>query len=259
MKLKFSLAQMNIKLGNVEYNFERAVQMIAQAAENRHQLILLPELWSSGYDLENREKYSSINLEILFQLKQKAKEKKIAIGGSLILKKECGFVNHFFLINNEGDQISGYDKVHLFRLMDEDKWLQPGNHLETATLECGKAGLAICYDLRFPEVFRVYSLCGANLILLVAQWPLIRINHWKTLLRARAIENQLFVVAVNCAGMVGKTQFGGCSAVISPWGETLIEGKEDEEQILFAELDFDQVEDVRRTIPVFGDRRPEVY
>lgn len=254
-----SLAQMHIKLGDIDYNFDRAVQMIDQAAENRSQIILLPELWSSGYDLENREKYSKINLEILDNLKQKAKEKRISIGGSLLLQKDSDFVNRFFLINKDGLQIALYDKVHLFRLMNEDKWLQPGNHLEAATLEWGKAGLAICYDLRFPEVFRVYSLCGASLILLVAQWPLKRIFHWKTLLRARAIENQLFFAAVNSAGMIGNSLFGGCSAVISPWGETLIEGKEEEEQLLSAELDFDQVEEVRRTIPVFGDRRPEVY
>jgi omega-amidase len=259
MKLNLSLAQMNLQLGNTDYNLGRALQMISEAANNGSQMILFPELWSSGYDLQKREKYSVVNLEILDQLKREAKEKQIAVGGSILLKKGNGFVNHFFIISENGAQIAGYDKVHLFRLMNEEKWLLPGSRLETAALNCGKAGLAVCYDLRFPELFRGYAFGGVNLILLVAQWPKERISHWKILIRARAIENQLFFAAVNCAGLVGKMMYGGCSAVISPWGETLIEGKEEEEQLLATEIDFDQVEEVRKTIPVFSDRRIEIY
>jgi predicted amidohydrolase len=119
-------------------------------------------------------------------------------------------------------------------------------------------GLTICYDLRFPELFRRYALAGAKLIFVPAEWPHPRLMHWQTLLRARAIENQLFVVACNRVGVVGKTHFCGHSAVIDPWGETIVEGDESE-MLLTAEIDLGLVDDVRQRIPIFADRRPEIY
>ena len=118
--------------------------------------------------------------------------------------------------------------------------------------------MAICYDLRFPELFRHYALQGARLILLPAEWPNPRREHWRTLLRARAIENQCFVAACNRVGESDGTSFFGASAVIDPWGATLIEG-DDTPAILTTTLDLSLVENVRERIPVFADRRPELY
>ena len=122
----------------------------------------------------------------------------------------------------------------------------------------GPAGGAICYDLRFPELFRRYALDGALFCLLPSEWPHPRLAHWRTLLRARAIENQMFVVACNRVVETGDNRFFGHSAVIDPWGETLVEGDESE-VLLFATLDTALVADVRQRIPVFADRRPAAY
>jgi predicted amidohydrolase len=148
--------------------------------------------------------------------------------------------------------------MHLFRLMAEEKYLAPGEAATLADTPWGKIGMAICYDLRFPELFRRYALGGAQLILVPAEWPHPRRAHWQTLLRARAIENQCFVAACNRVGTTGNSTFFGASAVIDPWGETLIEGGE-AEMILTVTIDLALVDSVRRRIPVFEDRRPELY
>jgi predicted amidohydrolase len=113
--------------------------------------------------------------------------------------------------------------------------------------------------LRFPELFRQYALSGAVGYFLTAEWPIRRINHWQILLRARAIENQAFMLAANCVGQSGKDQFGGSSAVISPWGEVLVEGDQSNEALLTTGIDTDQIEQARQFMPVFQDRRPELY
>jgi predicted amidohydrolase len=142
--------------------------------------------------------------------------------------------------------------------MDEEKYLTPGEEPVIVDLPWGRSGLAICYDLRFPELMRGYALGGVRLILIPAEWPHPRRAHWRTLLRARAIENQCFVVACNRVGTTGSTTFFGSSAVIDPWGETLVEAGE-VETLLTVTIDTDLVEAVRRKIPVFADRRPELY
>jgi predicted amidohydrolase len=143
--------------------------------------------------------------------------------------------------------------------MDEDKWLQPGTQLICTDFQWGKAGLAVCYDLRFPEMFRKYALKGTRLVFIPAEWPAARVSHWSTLLRARAIENQMFVVGVNCVGKIGNETFGGSSTIISPWGETIAEANNQDEQLITAEIDLDQVDEFRMKIPVFEDRRPDIY
>ncbi|MCS7040082.1 MAG: carbon-nitrogen family hydrolase, partial [Caldilineales bacterium] len=120
-------------------------------------------------------------------------------------------------------------------------------------------GLAICYDLRFPELFRLYALAGAQLILIPSEWPHPRLAHWRTLLRARAIENQCFVAAVNRVGSDRANTFCGHSALIDPWGETVVEADDASVQLLTATVDFALVDDVRRRIPALADRRPECY
>ncbi|HDR46579.1 MAG TPA: carbon-nitrogen family hydrolase, partial [Geoalkalibacter subterraneus] len=116
----------------------------------------------------------------------------------------------------------------------------------------------ICYDLRFPELFRKMALEGAEILCLPAEWPKPRQEHWRTLLRARAIENQQFVVATNCCGVQGKLDFFGMSLIISPWGEILAEGEEQDVE-LAATLDFREMVDFRSKIRCFQDRRPTIY
>ena len=142
--------------------------------------------------------------------------------------------------------------------MKEAQYLAPGKAGALLELPRGCAGLAICYDLRFPELFRRYALEGARLMILPAEWPHPRRMHWCTLLRSRAIENQCFVAACNRVGTTEDVSFFGASAVIDPWGETLIEGGETE-ALLTVRIDLDTVEATRAKIPIFADRRSELY
>jgi predicted amidohydrolase len=177
--------------------------------------------------------------------------------GSLPEQAENGLYNTSFVIDH-GREKGRYRKLHLFSPMREDRYLQAGDATLVAATSVGRLGVAICYDLRFPELFRRLALDGADLICLSAQWPSPRQEHWRTLLRARAIENQLFVLAANCCGVQGKLDFFGMSLIITPQGEVLAEGGDRDGEVL-AELDFQALRDYRTRIPAWHDRRPEVY
>ena len=262
--LTISLAQIDCKLGGPETNFARAERMIAEAARRGSDLVLLPELWSTAYALDAAPTLASplaANAQEggwFGRVAALALQHKLFVGGSLLEKQGEGYFNCFALYAPSGLLHAAYRKVHLFRLMEEEKYLAPGQELVYSDLPWGRAGLAICYDLRFPELFRRYALAGAQLMLIPAEWPHPRREHWRTLLRARAIENQCFVAACNRIGTSGTATFFGSSAVIDPWGETLIEGGETE-ALLTVTIDLALVADVRRRIPVFEDRRVELY
>ena len=259
MKLTLSLGQMNVQLGQPELNLARVSAWTAEAARRGSALVLFPELWSTGYDLENWQRYASPPGEGMFaRLAALAREHHIALGGSVLEVRDDRAYNAFALFDAEGALSATYRKTHLFRLMDEEKWLAPGEKLELVEADWGLTGLGVCYDLRFPELFRHYALRGARLVLLPAEWPARRAYHWQTLLRARAIENQMFLAGVNRVGESKGEVFGGGSAVIDPWGEAVVEGGSSE-TLLTAEIDLDQVDVVRSRIPVFKDRRPEIY
>jgi predicted amidohydrolase len=259
MKFTLSLGQMHIHLAEVEKNFERVQAWTAEAARRGSALVLFPELWSTGYDLEHWPQHAiSLGNGMFTRLSALAKEHHIMLGGSILEAQDGHAYNCFTLFDKEGELIATYRKTHLFRLMDEEKWLAAGDQLTLAETAVGGVGVGICYDLRFPELFRHYALQGARLILLPAEWPSRRAAHWRTLIRARAIENQLFVAACNRVGESKGEHFGGGSAVIDPWGETLIEAGE-VESLLTTELDLDLADTVRQRIPIFKDRRPEIY
>jgi len=259
MKLNLSLGQMNVQLGEPEANLARVSAWTAEAARRGSALVLFPELWSTGYDLENWQRHASPPGQGMFpRLAGLAREHHIALGGSVLEVRDGKAYNAFALFDAEGALSATYRKTHLFRLMDEEKWLAPGEGLEMVEAEWGLTGLGVCYDLRFPELFRHYALRGARLVLLPAEWPARRAYHWQTLLRARAIENQMFLAGCNRVGESKGEVFGGGSAVIDPWGEAVVEGGSSE-ALLTAEIDLDMVDAVRQRIPVFNDRRPEIY
>ncbi len=261
MNLTLSLGQMDVRLGDPEANYGRAAEWTQEAARRGSQLVLFPELWSTAYALEEWENLASpMDAEsgMFARVAALARQHKLAVGGSLLEKKDGRAYNTFALYGPDGALQAAYSKVHLFRLMDEDRWLAPGDRLVLVEAEWGMTGLGICYDLRFPEMFRRYALGGARLVLLPSEWPSRRSAHWQVLLRARAIENQMFVAAVNRVGESKGERFGGQSAVIDPWGEAVVEGGS-QEMLLTAEIDLGRVDEVRRRIQVFEDRRPEVY
>lgn len=260
MQLTISLGQMDIAFGEPARNLQTVTRLAAEAARRGSDILLLPELWSTGYDLARAEIHATATEAGIFAaVRALAQEHRLTIIGSCLSRLGSGrFGNTLTVALPDGNSGGEYSKLHLFRLMDEDQYLTAGDRPAVVELPWGKTGLAICYDLRFPELFRHYALAGANLICLPAEWPHPRLAHWRTLLQARAIENQLFVAACNRVGVVGQTRFCGHSCLIDPWGETIIEGGETE-MLLTAEIDVARVADVRARIPIFADRRPEAY
>ena len=258
--LTISLGQMDVKLGNPAENWRTVQQMTAEASRRGSDLVVFPELWSTGYDLENAANYATTTDKGLFaQVAALAQKYQIAILGScLSLLGEDQFGNTAVYFDKNGRSLGEYSKLHLFRLMQEEQFLTAGGTPTLVAAEWGKAGLTICYDLRFPELFRQYALAGAQLVFVPAEWPHPRLAHWRTLLRARAIENQMFVVACNRVGHSKETDFFGHSCILDPWGEIVLELGEGE-MLGTAVIDIAQVEQVRAKIPVFADRRPEIY
>ena len=259
MELAISLGQMDVQLGQPEANLQKVHDLTAEAARRGSDILVLPELWSTGYDLENAARYATpTNTGIFAQVAALAQEYKLCIVGScLSLLGEGQYGNTAVFFDPNGTALGQYSKVHLFRLMDEDHYLTAGDQLTLIEAEWGQAGLAICYDLRFPELFRAYAITNASLLFLPSEWPHPRLMHWRTLLRARAIENQMFMIACNRVGVSKNTHFFGHSCILDPWGEIVVEAGESE-LLLTAVIDTDQVHQVRSQIPVFSDRRPQV-
>ncbi len=258
-KLTISLAQMNIAYGDVRKNMKTAEDHIAEAARRGSHMVVFPELWSTGYALEqSRELASALNVGIFAQLATWATQHKISIVGSLLEKRGVEVSNSATFFAPNGRMLGVYRKIHLFRLMDEHRWLQPGAAPLLIDLPWGTTGMAICYDLRFPELFRRYATQGARMVVISAEWPIERIEHWRVLMQARAIENQCFMVACNSAGVTGDKTYGGHSMIIDPWGKIIVEVA-DAPTLVTAEVDLDYVDIVRSRIPVFEDRRTDIY
>ncbi len=258
-KLSISLAQMHIALGETGRNFQRMENLAVEAARRGSHLVVFPELWSTGYALEqSKELASQLNSGMFNQVSTVATQNKIAIVGSILEKRGLEVSNSATFCAPNGHTMGVYRKIHLFGLMDEDQWLAAGSSPLSMGLPWGETALAICYDLRFPELFRRYAANGAKVIIIPAEWPLVRVEHWRALLVARAIENQCYIIATNAAGETGDTVFGGHSMIVDPWGKIVVEGGEDP-MLLTADIDIDLVDEVRDRIPIFADRRPELY
>ena len=257
--LRVALAQTQIELGSIETNLEKTCTVVAEASQQGATLIVFPELWLHGYDLHRYEVYSASLTRFKTRLQELSTKYDIHIFGSVLSSLDGKSKNSILYAapNTQSELI--YDKIHLFRLMHEDRWLSPGNHVSIQDMPWGMTGLAICYDLRFPELHRQFFSSDAVMCIIPAEWPQKRIDHWQTLLRARAIENQMFYLGCNSVGQTGKELFGGYSAVISPWGKTLIEGSSDHEGLLVTDINLDEVNTVRASMSIKTDRRPDIY
>lgn len=260
MKKKIAMIQMDIAYGDPKVNFAQVTKRVMEAEQMGAAIILLPELWDTGYDLnrldELADKDAQASIEYLSDL---AKQLNVTIvGGSVAEFSDDGMKNTMLVINQNGELVHKYSKLHLFQLMDEHLHLVEGQDEADFELNGVPSAGFICYDIRFPEWMRKSAVNGAKVMYVVAEWPKPRIDHWRALLQARAIENQCYVVACNRVGADPKNEFGGMSLVIDPWGEIVAEGGEGEETVL-AEIDLAKVDDVRNRIPVFRDRREDRY
>ena len=260
--MKVSVIQMNMRSLESKANFDRAEALVRRAVgENGPDVVVLPETWNTGFmpagDLaaacdENakavRTRFSPLARELNVNI----------VAGSVSNNRGGHIYNTACVFDRAGACIAEYDKTHPFTPMGEHEIYTPGDHLVTFTLDGVRCGLLICYEVRFPELWRTLALRGAQVMFLPAQWTAARQYHWETLTAARAIENQLFVVSCNACGERDGTLYGGFSRIIDPLGAVLAQGG-GEEEIVTADLDLSSIAPLRARVPVLHDRRPALY
>lgn len=259
--MKVAVLQMQVTLGAPEKNTAALYRLAAQAMKARPDVLLLPELWRLGFYPKPVLSYADADgqetRQALAAIAQKYQVN--VVGGTVANAIGDKVFNTSYIFDRNGRMLATYHKTHLFSPSGEHEDFTAGDNLVTFTLDGVKCGILVCYDIRFPEAARKLALEDTQVLFLPAAWPLKRLIHWQTLIRARAIENQVFVVACNEAGIDGsEEQLAGHSAIIDPWGEILAEAGEDEE-ILQGNLRLPIQAQIKETIDIFGDRRPELY
>jgi len=217
--------QFAIRFGDPRENLETVQKLVDGLQPEQDTLIVLPELWASGFDYANARDHARRTPDILGEIGEIAAGKKIYIAGSLLEEERSnpGSLYNSLYVSGPDGVAGKFQKQHLFSFWHEDRHFQPGNFCQPVRTHWGQIGGLVCYDLRFPEISRDLAFRGANTILVSAQWPAERIDHWRILLRARAVENQVFVIASNGCGTTGAVAMGGHSMVVGPDGTILVE------------------------------------
>lgn len=255
--MKIALYQMQILWEDKKANLGKLEKQLKAASEQKVELILLPEMSYTGFSMNTEvTKEEGIFGASVAETARLARKYRIAVGFGWV--KACGekCENHYTVVNKDGEVISDYAKLHPFSYSGEDEKFYGGERLTAFSLEGIPFSGFICYDLRFPEIFQRVSE-SAHVIMVPANWPARRSHHWKALLQARAIENQVYLLGINCVGMMDGLYYSGDSCVISPDGQILCE-LHDEEGILICDLS-DDVMQYRSTFPVKQDRREVLY
>ena len=259
--MKAACLQMDMLLGKPEENFSHAAELVKRAMKDKPDVLVLPETWNTGFfpreNLQALCDRDGIQVKQVFGALAERNQVNI-VAGSVSNVRGGKVYNTAMVFDRTGVCIASYDKTHLFTPMGEDNCYTPGDRLCTFVLDGVKCGLIICYDVRFPELTRSLTVPGLDMLFVVSQWPKVRTFHLRSLTTARAIENQMFLVCCNSCGTAGQTVYGGNSAIIDPWGETVALAGETEE-ILTADCDLQILTNIRGSIPVFRDRRPSLY
>lgn len=259
--MKISILQLDVKICNFEENYINVKNLILKASKDNADIVCLPEMWDVGflpvkclgdfYDDDGKilkNMFSSLAIENNINI----------VAGSIANKRLDKTFNTSFIFDRKGNCVAEYDKIHLFSPMNEHMAFNRGNNIITFELDGIKCGIIICYDLRFVELIRKLALEDIKMLFVVAQWPKERIEQWEILNRARAIENQMYVVAANSCGKFNDIKYGGNSLIINPTGEVLARGKS-KQDIISYDINLDEVNLVRSKINVFADRVEELY
>lgn len=253
--MRIALYQMHIEWEDKQANMAKLEEQLKKALQKQIEAIFLPEMSFTGFSMNidvTKEKEETT----VEKVKQLARQYQIAIGFGWV--KDCGerAENHYTIVDKSGTCLSDYAKIHPFSYSGEDLKFQGGEKLTSFTLDGVPFTNFICYDLRFPEIFQTASK-EAHVIVVPANWPAKRSSHWKALLQARAIENQVYILAVNCVGQIDTLYYSGDSCIISPDGQ-ILEMLSDEEGLIVYDL-VDDVSQYRKCFPVKKDRREDLY
>ena len=259
--MKIGIAQINIIWEDKKANYQR-LQLILEYLKSEKMLpdvLYLPEMSFTGFSMDT--KVTCDRGETLENVSKLAVEYGVAIGYGVVYEARNGkYENHYEVVGAEGKVISDYVKLHPFSYGHEDEYFEPGNSIVTYEIKDFNVGSAICYDLRFPELFQTLSK-KSELITIAANWADERSYAWKTLIRARAIENQCYIAAINCQGMMNGEHFDGDSALLDAYGmevEPLYVAELEESKIMIYDIE-NGIADIREGFPVKKDRREDLY
>ncbi|WP_191561981.1 carbon-nitrogen family hydrolase [Metabacillus idriensis] len=261
MNPKVTCLQIDLAFGEPKANAETVKKEIEKIVKTeKPDVIVLPELWTTGYDLTRLNEiadHDGNKTKALISSLAKAHKVNI-VAGSIAKKTKSGVTNTMYIFDRDGELVHEYSKLHLFKLMDEHLYLNAGSEKGLFALDGIQSAGVICYDIRFPEWIRAHTTVGAEVLYVVAEWPLPRVHHWRSMLISRAIENQCYIVACNRSGRDPKNEFAGHSMIIDPWGEILAEAGTDPAS-LTTMLEMGKVKEIRKQIPIFEDRLPHFY
>lgn len=264
VSIKLSLAQFSVTKGDPISNLSKIKVLASKAKASGCELICLPEMCTTGFSWAKNREMLNLSKAYTSDITKIAKLESIAICGSFLEKTDCGnAANCFHYIDANGNIVGRYRKLHLFTLLDEHLHIKAGTHCDIFKTAYGLFGAGICYDLRFPELFRRLADQGSQIIFLPSAFPHPRLEHWRTLIRARAIENQCFIVATNQCGIENhsgkeKTCYFGHSMVVNPWGDIEVEADESE-SLVEVLIDISLVEKVRTKMTAQIDRRTDIF
>ena len=267
-KIKIAVCQMNV-MDNKEENLKKAESMIREAKKNKSNMVVLPEMFNCPYDNKYFPEYAEeIPGYTTARLSNLAKELNIyIIGGSIPEKVDNKIYNTSIVFDNRGSIIGKHRKMHLFDIdikggitFKESDTLSSGNEVTICETEYCKIGVAICYDMRFPELMRLMALKGAALIIVPAAFNMTTgPAHWSSLAKVRALDNQVYFVAASPARDNDSVYTAyGHSLMASPWGDIIVEADE-KETIVYGEADLDKIEKIRRDLPLLKHRRTDLY
>jgi omega-amidase len=251
-------AQISSVWDDPEKTLDKAALFVRHAAASGAALISFPEQFATGWDPRAATHTEDRDGPIVSALRALAEENSIAILGSF---RERGLPrpkNTAIAIGSDGGILAGYAKIHLFGPGSEPEGFAPGSELGIFRLGPLTCGIAICYDLRFPELFRLYADAGVQAIFVPAAWPQSRMKHWELFITARACENQVYVIGINTTGMTPVDTYAGGSMTVDPYGSVISRANE-AEQLLFCDLDPAVVGSARAAFPVRKDCRQDLY
>lgn len=256
--MKIAGAQVGSVWEDPAASLRKAEPYVQVAAEKGASLICFPEQFATGWDPASREFVQDHGGPVPSGFRHLAREFGIAVLGSF---RERGVLrprNSCIVFDPDGDEIALYAKCHLFSPAHEDECYEPGEDPGIFSLEGVSCGIAICYDLRFSDLFGIYAERGVHAMLVPAAWPASRIGHWDLFIRARALEYQLYVIGINTTGVTPLDTYSGASLAADPHGLVIARAGTGEE-IFIVDIERDAVQRAREALPVNRDRRPETY
>lgn len=253
--MRIAICQMDIVWENKQENYQKASRFIEEASRCKSDLILFPEMSFTGFSMcidITKEQHE----ESLEYIKKQAIQHKIAIGFGWVKAYGEKAQNHYTVVNKRGELVNDYIKLHSFSYAGEDQFFTAGDQVKQCEIEGWGMSTFICYDLRFPEIFQAISNT-VGIIVVAANWPAARAEHWKTLLRARAIENQLYIIGVNCVGWQNGQHYSGNSCMITPIGD-IVASLSNKEGLIIEDIE-DCIKEVRQAFQQKKDRRNALY